>query len=348
MELTFGQSFKRASLALFAVASLTLTGCSSLVYKVAGDTTATFGQDVMMPYLMTTDDTGIACVAGESMTPLMLSFSKYTTSIDQLAVLTHMVGGTCADSLANEANLEYLRLANDRRISAAKDARIRSKRFHALAAKRQYKAYKALVRSFGEIGEECPSFSSEQEQFVWIIGTATALQAVLSDTLGGMEAGVPKTIAPKAMRAAACLNTPEGNRLWWGLPKAIHAVLSTVLPGAGIEGVDPWKEMKKAARIGEDEGVRMSQALMALAANNASKTALVKDTIRAHAHSLKNIASNREFNLVDIMATDMITALSDALWTEATGHRTPHGGLGTFWDDVDEDDVELDIDIDDL
>lgn len=347
MESTFGRLLKRTSLAVIAAAALTLSGCSSVVYKVAGNSTASFGQEVMMPYLMTTDDTAIACVSGESMTPMMLSFSKYTSSIDQLAVLTHMVGGTCASSLANEEHLKYLRLAKEQRISSAQDARIRSKRFHALAAKRQYKGYKALVRSFGEIGNQCPNFSSEQDQFVWILGTATALQAVLSDTLGGMEAGVPKDLAPKAMRAAACLDNPEGNRKWWGLPKSIRAVLWTVLPGAGKKGVDPWKEMDKAARIGEDEGVRMSQALMAIAASNASKTELLKDTIRAHAHSLKNIASSREFNLVDIMATDMITAQSDNLWTEAVGHRTPHGGLGTFWDDKD-DEIELDIEIDDL
>lgn len=347
MDSTFRRTLRRAGLALFAAASLALSGCSSVVYKVAGDSTAVFGQDVMMPYLMTTNDTAIACIAGESMTPLMLSFSKYSSNIDQLAVLTHMVGGTCADQLAQEAHLEYLRLANNQHIAAAQDARIRAKRYHALAAKRQYKGYLALVSAFGDIGNECPTFSSEQDQFVWILGTATALQAVLSDTLGGLEAGVPKDIAPKAMRAAACLDTKEGNRRWWGLPKAIRGVLWTVLPGATPDGMDPWKELNKAAKIGEDEGVRMAQALMAIGANNASKTELVKDTIRAHAHSLKNIASSREYNLVDRMATDMITAISDRLWTEAVGHRTPHGQLGTFWDDK-SDEIELDIDIDDL
>ena len=33
------------------------------------------------------------------------------------------------------------------------------------------------------------------------------------------------------------------------------------------------------------------------------------------------------------MATNMIVAISDRLWVEHTGHRTPMGQLGTFWDD---------------
>ncbi|PCJ41004.1 MAG: hypothetical protein COA99_09180 [Moraxellaceae bacterium] len=347
MESFLRHSLKHSRLILLAVSVFALSGCSGLIYKVAGKTTAIYGQGVMMPYLMTTDDTAIACVAGESLTPLMLSFNQFTSDIDQLAVLTHMVGGVCADHLANEAHLDYLRLARDQRISSAQDARIQAKRFHALAAKRQYKGYKALVRSFGEIGESCPNFASEAEQFVWIIGVATSLQAVLSDTLGGMEAGVPKNIAPKAMRAAACLDNEKGNRLWWGLPKSINAVLASIIPGAATEGIDPWQEMNIAAQIGEHEGVRMSQALMAIAANNASNTELLKDTIRAHAASLKKIAPNREYYLVDVMATDMITMLSDTLWTEAVGHRTPHGGLGSFWDDK-SDEPALDINMDDL
>jgi hypothetical protein len=37
--------------------------------------------------------------------------------------------------------------------------------------------------------------------------------------------------------------------------------------------------------------------------------------------------------MVDAMATQMILAISDRLWMENTGHRTPMGRLGTFWDD---------------
>jgi hypothetical protein len=47
---------------------------------------------------------------------------------------------------------------------------------------------------------------------------------------------------------------------------------------------------------------------------------------------------------MDIMATRQIMAVSDRLWTEATGARTPVGGLGTFWDDARKQAPSLDID----
>ena len=44
------------------------------------------------------------------------------------------------------------------------------------------------------------------------------------------------------------------------------------------------------------------------------------------------------------MATDMIVAISDRLWMENTGHRTPMGQLGTFWDDEKEAVETMDLD----
>jgi hypothetical protein len=46
---------------------------------------------------------------------------------------------------------------------------------------------------------------------------------------------------------------------------------------------------------------------------------------------------------LDIVATQQILAVSDRLWTEATGSRTPIGGLGTFWDDASPAEEALDI-----
>ena len=44
------------------------------------------------------------------------------------------------------------------------------------------------------------------------------------------------------------------------------------------------------------------------------------------------------------MATDMNVAVSDRLWVENTGHRTPMGQLGTFWDDQKEEVETMDLD----
>lgn len=339
--------FKRGLILSTALSGLMLTGCSSVVYKVTGDTMISFGEDKMIPYLLTTDDTRIGCVAGEALTPLMLSFGTVTEPPDDLAVLIHMVGGGCASQRATEIELDASRFTKERRVEEAQDARIRAKRWHAVAAQRYYKGYHALVRSMGDIGGECPQFANEQDQLVWILGTAVSLQAVMADGMGGSTVGVPKDIAPKAERAAACLDTPTGNQRWWGLPKSIRAILWTVVPGLGPEGIDPWVQMDKAMKIGEHEGVRMSFALTALAAYNDSNIDLTKDVIRQYAKSAERVAGSREYRLVDIMANDLMYAMSDKLWTEATGHRTPIGKLGTFWDDKTKV-IEVDVDIDDL
>lgn len=343
----FPRSAITRGLVLTFVLSGLLSGCSNVVYKVTGDTMISFGEDKMIPYLLTTDDTRIGCVAGEALTPLMLSFGTVTEPPDDLAVLIHMVGGGCASQRATEIELDSIRYTKERRVEEAQDARIQAKRWHAVAAQRYYKGYNALVRSMGDIGGECPQFANEQEQLVWILGTAVSLQAVMADGMSGSQIGVPKDIAPKAERAAACLDTPKGNERWWGLPKSIRAILWTVVPGLGPKGADPWKEMDKAMKIGEHEGVRMSYALTALAAFNDSNMELTKDVIRAYAESAERVAGNRDYRLVDVMANDLVYAMSDRLWTEATGHRTPIGKLGTFWDDKTET-IDVEVDIDDL
>ncbi|NYT46426.1 MAG: hypothetical protein H0A75_00595 [Candidatus Methanofishera endochildressiae] len=46
-----------------------------------------------------------------------------------------------------------------------------------------------------------------------------------------------------------------------------------------------------------------------------------------------SMPANPNFLFLDKVATIQLQAVSDILWTEATGKRTPIGGLGTFWDD---------------
>jgi len=323
-----------------------LNGCTSL-YTAAGKGASSFGQDVMMPYLLTTGDMQLACATGESLGPVLASFGSYTSDIQKLSVLTNLIGGLCAHEEAQEAHLDFLRLAKDGQITAAQDARTRSKRLHTIAADRQYNGYKALATIYGEIGNDCPMFSDDSGELTWILGTMSAVQAVLSDSAGGGEIGVPRNLAPRAIRAASCLDTPKGNKQWWGLPKAIIALLSSIIPGAGEEGVDQWEQMAIAVQIGELEGVRISRALMAIGAENAGKTKLLKKLIHDQAESIKRIAPNREFRLLDTIATTMIIGLSDSLWMAEKGHRTPHRELGTFWDDENNED-SLDIDFDDL
>ena len=70
----------------------------------------------------------------------------------------------------------------------------------------------------------------------------------------------------------------------------------------------------------------------------------LKDAIRRHADSLQTVSPDPAYRMMDIMADRQILAVSDRLWTEATGSRTPVGGLGTFWDDAPPSTGGLDID----
>jgi len=173
------------------------------------------------------------------------------------------------------------------------------------------------------------------------MGAGLGLQAALHDVASNMQVGVPFSVAPKAERAAACLDTPEGNKRWWGLPKAIRAALWTIVPGITPKGMDPWKELDVARKMGMDTGVRFATALDALVANNNSMMDRVRADIREHAKSIKSTASNKEYRMVDMLGADQLLQMSDRMWMQATGTRTPVGAYGTFWDDK-KADVKLD------
>lgn len=347
MARRLGRQIRLLSAAVATATALLTAGCSNVVYKVVGDGAIGYGADKMVPYLLTTDDTTMGCAAGEAMTPLFLSFGSVTTPPDELSVLIYMVDGSCATARAEEANLEYLRLSRAQRIEEAQDARIRSKRWHAVAAKRQLQGYQALSRAMGEPGGECPNFRDENQQMIWLLGSAVGLMSVMSDAQSGGLIGVPMDIAPKAERAAACLDTPEGNQRWWGLPLAIRSAIWTVVPGITPQGKDPWKQLDQSMKMGEDQGVRLASALVGMIAYNSDNTQLSRDVIRRHAASIKTIASNEEFRMVDVMATDMLTLVSDRLWTEAVGYRTPVGSFGKFWDEKTKA-KQVDVNLDDL
>jgi len=334
MHLNFtGRLFKKLAVVTATFGIVFLSGCSSVVYKVTGETMTNLGQNVMVPYLLTTDDSKIACASGEALGPMLMSFSTVSTPPDQLEVLLDLVAGTCASQRAFEFELQYMRDSGNQRINDAQDARIQAKRWHALAAARYYAGYKALSRALGEPGEACPLFNNDFEQLVWMIGAVAGLQAALSDVQANMSVGVPFNVAPKAERGMACVDDDATNRKWWGLPKAIRASLWTIVPGSGPAGIDPWEELTKSRKVGMEEGVRMASALDAMVAFNDSNMKRVRDIIKEHAHSVKTTTSSREYRMLDVLASDLLLQLSDRMWTENTGHRTPIGAYGTFWDE---------------
>ena len=326
----------RASLA--AIILLATTGCS-VIYSTTGSFAYDYSESYAMPYVMKTDDTDMGCAMSEAMTPMLLSFSELTWSPDRLATTMYMQAGACAEAKANEEGLTYLRAYKAQNIAEAKDARIRQKRLFALAANRQYKGYKHLVSEFGEPGETCPDMD-EDEEFFWMLGLVSGLQAVMSDVRGQGEVGVPKDIAMKSVRGSQCLDAKR----WWGVPKAMQAAVWTMMPENAPEGVDPWQELVVASEMGGEAGVRLAQAMEVVVADGSGNQERLRDAIRRHAQSIKTTSPSKDYQMLDTVATQQILAVSDRLWTEATGSRTPIGGLGTFWDDKSPAEEALDID----
>ncbi|MFP5441691.1 MAG: hypothetical protein ACLGHJ_09375 [Gammaproteobacteria bacterium] len=326
-----------ASLRLLATLMLVssfalLQGCMNFIYKQVGNQTLTFSKNVMVPYLLTFEDTQMACASGEALTPLLMTFEAVGSDPNQQAIMVYTAAGMCAESRALEEELRYLRAAQQQNITEAQDARIAQKRWHRVAAMRQYEAYKRFVQFYGEppAGKCTKKLDSEFDQLMYIVGLVSGVQSLLNDTQADQTVGVPRDIAAKVERMAACIK--DSNK-WWGLPQGIRASLWNILPMLAPQGSNPMKTLATVAKEGERRGVRIGYAMWALSAYGNGDKQLTKDIIRSFAEAGRTAKIDPDFRMMDAMAEQMIHAMSDRLWTEATGTRTPIGGLGTFWDD---------------
>ncbi len=332
-----------ASTAL-AIGILALSGCSTIIYKMVGRVAINLGEDIATPYMLSIDDIALACDSAKALNPLLLSFGRVTISPDELETLLGLVGGNCAAKKAFELDLDYSRYVQNGQVSLAKDARIMSKRMYGLAAKRFYGAYLAMTRAIGEPGEECPDYDDDLDELVWLLGSLSAALASMSDIQADMAAGVPLNLAPKIERGLACMDNDHYNNKWWGLPKGGRAVLWVIVPGIVPEGVDHCEQINIKKKMGDEQGVRVGYAMDAIAAYNANDFERIRTIIKAHAESLKTNPSSNDYRMVDAIAADLLLDLSDRMWTEETGSRTPFGGYGTFWDDSKES-IEVDQDL---
>lgn len=309
--------------------ALVLQGCG-LLYKSTGDVLINYGKDEMLPYVMTYRDTEMGCAMGESLTPLLMSFEAVGSDPDKLAVLVYLSAASCAQDAALTAELRYLRNINQGDVAAAQDARIVQKRKAALAARRQYEAYQRMISEYGDIKEnhQCPDLDKDYDQIVWMAGLIAGAQALMNDSTSGGQVGVPRNIPAKISRGANCLD----NAKWWGVPKGIQGAIWNLLPPLAPENAQPWKQLERAQEMGFEQGVRLGSALYAMAAYSQGDTQRLREAIRRFAEYDKS-KINQQYRLFDAMAHTLIQGISDRMWTEATGKRTPVGALGTFWDE---------------
>ena len=328
------------SLFILLSLSLLLNACT-VVYKGTGDAMIGYAEDQGVSYMLATDDVALSCSMVESFTPFLLSFSQVTTPPDQLAILFYLMAGNCAEFKAWEHELRYLRAIYAKEPQEAQDARIAQQRLLGLAARRQLIGYRYLAKAFVEPGSECPEFSSADEELYWLIGLIDGLQAIINDIASAGMAEVPMDIASKVGRGAACLN----NEKWWGTPSAIQAAIWMTIPGNRPADKNPEQILKDAVQMGLQQGIRMPQLLSAQVYLGLGKVEQVKAIIRDF-KLIKQTPVSQTYKTLNDVSSLQLQAISDRLWTEATGSRTPLGRLGYFWDDPVKA-VET-IDIDDL
>ncbi len=316
-------------IAIAVVSLLILSGILQLLTRHSGKLLVNFIENQATPYLLNAEDVQMGCVMSEAFSLVLPSLSEVNVSPYRLAVLFDFLAGSCAEFKAAEEELRYLRAERSKNILEAQDARILQKRYLNLAARRQLKGYYNLEQIFAtKLGEECPLFNSEIEELYWLVGLMNGLQAVLNDLVSEGSANVPLDISHKVGRGANCLE----NEKWWGLPNAIQASLWANSLSMPPRNQDPLVILDKAVQTGLSQGVRVGQVIKAKIFIGLGDDTQVKEIIRENVSARKQFPSPK-YAFLDRVATAKLLAISDYLWTEATGKRTPMGRMGTFWDD---------------
>lgn len=340
--MSLNTAVKHCKLALLAVLFITATGCSKQIFTMTAGMTERYSEDYMIPSVMKQNDLQVTCAMGEAMGAVTTSMAELNDGMDKIVIMTNMSAAMCSQQRGFEKNLEYLRALKSGNDTNAKDARIVMKRHYKEAAQRQLSAFNLLNDYYGNVGENCPRLLDEKQQLTYLAGLLSGLQAVSADTKA-TSGIVPRNIAARVERGAKCVNNED----WFGAPKAMRALLWTLLPGGTPAGEDPWARFEEAMTEGEAKGVRLAHVFYAMAADAKNKPDRVRKAIKRHVAAIKAKPANPKYVNLDAMATAQLREMSDILWTKATGHRTPFGELGTFWDEEKKQDFGG-IDIDDL
>lgn len=338
----------RRKLVLLAVTVL-FAGCSANpIYKTTGAVLAGYSEGEATPYVMQMSDPEMACALGEGIDPLLYSFSRINDAPDTTGSLLMLLAANCTEYKAWEAELTYLRADYEGNVPAAKDAREQAKRLYALTAERRLVAFQRAMAAYDFDASkeplECPFLFDEQAEMTFLLGLLTGMQAVVNDSSSGARVGIPRNIAPRAERAATCVD----NEKLGGLPNAIRALVWLLLPDTQPElAPDPWMVLKNSSELGVKAGMRASMALEAVAAETFGRSEILADVVRRFAEANATIEVWDEYRLADHVAERVIRFSSDKHWIANYGYRTPQTFFGKMSPERDTENVET-MSLDDL
>lgn len=342
----YGTGIKRSVVLAMTFA---VSGCVSYqlhpIYTPTGMVIAAYAEAQASPYVLGMDDPAMACQLGESIDPLVYSFSRVSPAPDSTGSMLMLLAALCSEREARQAELEYLLAQYNGEVSFAKDARERSKRLYALTATRRHKAFLRAMSAFDFDPSadpiECPSFSNDQAELTFLLGLITGLQGIVSDSNSGARAGIPKDIAPQAGRATKCVD----NEKWGGAPAAARANIWLLLPDSRPPGApDPWALLDKSSKQGIALGNRLSLALEAVAAETFGRRDVLEKVIGEFFGAEDTIEIWEEYQLLDEVARELIQFSSDKYWVANHGYRTPASRLGSLDEHAESDAKAMDLD----
>ncbi|HEX5371467.1 MAG TPA: hypothetical protein VFW84_01910 [Aquabacterium sp.] len=316
---------------VMAVSAMTMSGCALLQSGASGVTLNILEEGFTPPALKLTD-ADMVCNFATVNAPLVGAARAFHGDPSLMEATLYTTAAVCSDTNALNEELRYMRAVRDKRPDEAQDARIAQKRYLALSTDRQYTAFKRMrdkleQKYFFKYGKTCPRFKRDFDELTYLAGTLSGLLAITNDMSSQQSVGVPTDIAPLSEFAMTCLD----NAKWWGVPQAVRAAVWSLLPG-GSEGKDVKGTFENSMALGEAKGVRLSHVLATVAASSADDTATVRQTIKRFAN-VENFKQNPDYRIFDAIAKMQLQFISDRMWTQATGSRTPFNSLGKFWDD---------------
>lgn len=323
-----------------AISVMTMSGCALLQSATSGVTLNVI-EEGFTPPAMAMNDLDMVCNFSMVNTPLVGAAREFHGDPSLAEAVMFSTAGLCSEAQAVDEELRYMRAAKDKRTDEAQDARINQKRLLALTAERQYLGFQRMrakleQKYFFKYGQTCPRFKREFDELVYMLGTLSGLQAMQNDIAAQQAVGVPTDIAPLGDFAMTCLN----NEKWWGVPQGARAVVWSIIPG-GSEGKDVKGTFERAMTIGEARGVRLAHVMAAMAAQSQDDQPALRAAIKRFAN-VQNFKVNKKYRLFDVAAQTQLQNMSDRLWTQNTGTRTPFNSLGKFWDDQAASTVDVD------
>lgn len=314
-----------------ALSTLTMSGCALLESGTSG-VTLNILEEGFTPPALKNGDVDMGCTFATANSPLVGAARNFYGDPSLMETVLFQASAVCSDARALEEELRYIRASREKRADEAQDARIAQKRLMALSAHRQVTSFERMrnkleQKYFFKYGSNCPKFKRDFDEMVYLLGSISGLQAVQSDMGAQQAVGVSLDIPPLVDFAMTCLD----NKKWWGAPQALRAAIWSITPG-GSEGKDLKAIFDTNMAIGEKSGVRLPHVMAALAAQSADDTPTVRSIIKRFS-TIENYKVNTDYRLVDAIAEAQVTIISDRLWTQNTGSRTPINSLGKFWDD---------------